>query len=197
MKYFPLFTAAAIACASHSNVQAAGDWLIGGSVIWIENDIDDTVGGLVRVGYNFQSDNQYGFNTDLELEIGYFELPDVFTSGDLVFGGDQEIVPILGNVRVHIPLAGAVGAYVGGGIGYAVVTTDFENAAFGRVKDTNIQYTYTFFAGVSITLSDNAKLIGGYRYQSIDGDDLKKGDRPVFTSNQDYNIFEVGANILF
>ncbi len=196
MKKQLLATLALTAFATPS-IQAEGQWLLGGSALWVENQYDETFGGAFRAGYNWQNDNDLGITTDWELEIGYYELVNEFTSNSVNLRGSQQMLPILSNIRINIPIIGAFGVYGGGGAGVTVVTTNIDQAGIGEIEDQNAEFTWTAFLGVSYDISNQARIFGGYRYQKTAGDDVDKGSDPVRTAESDFNLFEVGLNLYF
>lgn len=192
-----LLTALALSTIVTSTLLAEGQWMLGGSAIWVENQYDETFGGTIRAGYNWQNDNEIGITTDWELEIGYYELVNEFTSNSVNLRGSQQMLPILTNVRINVPIIGAFGFYVGGGAGVTVVTTNIDQPGVGEIEDQNAEITWTGFVGLSVDISDAARVFGGYRYQKTAGDDIDKGSDPVRTAESDFNLFEVGLNVYF
>lgn len=103
-----------------------------------------------------------------ELEVAYFELnPTCATyrgDQDCVSGWDNgkvSAVSIMTNVWKDFRI-GMFSPYVGGGVGVAVFTPDFDNW-----EDAQLAMAAQVGAGVRMTVSDNVTVDAGYRFKGI------------------------------
>jgi opacity protein-like surface antigen len=117
------------------------------------------VGGAI--GFNF-GDNLRG-----ELEVSNIGDTVDCTGKCLVNEADVDVLSILGNVWLDLPIDGTVTPYIGAGVGYADISLDF--GAFGEISDWD--FVYQAGAGVRAEIAQGAYLDFGYRFRVLDDAD--------------------------
>ena len=137
-----------------------------------ELDVDDGLGGIVTLGYNFGG-------TRLELEGGYKENDidslsvGAFGVGGIFLGTDGEVRTLSGmiNLIYDVPVEGKLRPFVLGGVGLANHEIDISRIANTNVafKDDDTVFTYQVGAGLAYEVGESADLLVQYRYMSSGG----------------------------
>lgn len=135
----------------------------------------------------------------IELENGSGDLDDLekalsqnAANGWGNTGYDLDIMPITFNVKLERPLSGNLNAYVGGGLGMALVdlSVDTGPASF---SDDDWVFTGQLFAGLNYNFTPNCEMYGGARWiylddASLGGFDLELDDDFLLEIGVRYNF---------
>lgn len=122
-------------------------------------------GGSVYWGWHLP----YGLRTELELLYRYQSLSDGSILGvSAKAGGYTESFAPMANLYWDIPVRGiGVQPFIGGGLGYGWNEIGLNNIAgtsFPALHNDSWQLAYNFMAGLSVPISDTARLTGMYRW---------------------------------
>ena len=146
------------------NLDAEGTTKATGAKAPFELDVDDGLGGIVTLGYNFGG-------TRLELEGGYKEndIGSVSQRG-IFLGTDGEVRTLSGmiNLIYDVPVEGKLRPFILGGVGLAnheVATSRIGNTNV-TFKDDDTVFTYQIGAGLAYELGESTELLVQYRYMS-------------------------------
>ncbi len=180
-------------------------WMLGG---W-------NVGLFAEVGYT-QKDDSYtgrpyqdngpepansGFDVD-EMGKAMQWLADEYTQSITSIATasyDLDIIPITLNVKFERALSGNLNAYIGGGIGAALVDLDL-NGSRGADSVSFSDSTWVFvgqvFAGLSYNVTPAFEVYGGARWIYMSDADLADGDSATLELGSDC-LIELGARYKF
>lgn len=107
-------------------------------------------------------------------------------------GYDLDIMPITFNVKLERPLTGNLNAYLGGGLGFALVDLSVDNGP-DSFSDDDWVFTGQLFAGLNYNFNESFEMYGGARWIYFDDAGLGGGDLEL----DDDFLFELGARFNF
>lgn len=107
-------------------------------------------------------------------------------------GYDLDIMPITFNVKLERPLSGNLNAYVGGGLGVAMVDLSVDTGP-GSFSDDDWVFTGQVFAGLNYNFTPNCEMYGGARWIYFDDASLGGSDLEL----DDDFLLEIGARYNF
>jgi opacity protein-like surface antigen len=158
---------------------SAGDWYVslfaGG--VWSP----ETTGDYYGWAYDVTTDAGYALGiavgtkvfdalrVEVELSGTSTGISDVYTefNGDYPdFDGSVSALYLLGNAWFDLDVGGGFTPYLGGGVGLASVSVDFNDWSW-NVDGTG--FAYQLGAGVKFDVSDNLAIDLGYRFKSVPG----------------------------
>lgn len=147
-----------------------------------ETEFNSSFFGSVVLGRRFAPANRSGFG--LEVEGFYHALnPEGFSFGGVdidpdvdedvaFFAGDASAFGGLANVVYHVRNDSPIGLRVGGGLGYARVAYDIENA----FDEGDGGLVYQAFAGVDYALTDRMGLNLTGRYMGLSDTEIRNDE---------------------
>lgn len=166
--------------------------------MWVDNNADGTLGGGLRLGWNFAGVGPYFISTDIEVEALYWQI-----DSDVDYGAEEgtaktKNLPVMVNLRVNIPLDDTgIFLYGGGGGGIAYIDVDGTGPSGQSVDDNGAVFTYSFFAGLGVFISDQTSLRAGYRALWLTDDKFNDGSEEVTLNTERNDIFELAFRLDF
>jgi opacity protein-like surface antigen len=139
-------------------------WFVGGTAGYLTEAEEEMY--TLQVGAN--SPWAFGkWSVALYGEAGWTENEDSLAFAPPLPGNDDDdldIIPLTFNAKFEHIITGGLSAYVGGGLGAAYVTADFD-APFGD-SDSADDWVFTaqVFAGLAYHFNDMVELFGGARW---------------------------------
>ena len=137
--------------------------------------------GLAQVGYSFGAPK-------VEFEVGYRTNDIDSISKTTGVGGDMSSLSFMVNGQYEFMQGSKWHPFVGAGIGYARLNGELKTAAFGNADDTDWQFAYQGFGGVSYDLNDNWGLKAQYRYFATLDPEFSSGTTKVETEYANQSI---------
>lgn len=107
-------------------------------------------------------------------------------------GYDLDIMPVTFNVKLERPLTGNLNAYLGGGLGMALVDLSVDNGP-DSFSDDDWVFTGQLFAGLNYNFNESFEMYGGARWIYFDDAALGGGDLEL----DDDFLFELGGRFNF
>jgi len=179
-------------------VQADRDTYIGLRGAWVDNRTDGAPGGFLALGWHFPSDQGYRISTDVEVEIGYWKADDNVSFADGTSKVPVKNVPVLANMRLHVPLADSIfNIYGGGGLGFLYMDVKGNSPTGQRLNSDSITFAYNFFIGLSAEITDDLLLHAGYRGLWQDKKGFSSGDISGSVRTYRNDVFEAGVAFRF
>lgn len=185
-------------------------WFVGGSIGYLVDAEEAMYNAHIGVDTPW---NIGGWNVAIFGEVGYTEIDDRYQDSDyhngtsglatldngfksVMVNTETEIIPITLNVKLERPIAGNLNAYVGAGLGVALVDFSADSSAPGsdyNYSDDDSVFTAQVFAGLTYNFCPAFEMYGGVRWMwfddaKISGCTLDMGD--------DW-LFELGARFNF
>ena len=149
---------------------------------------------------------QYEFEQSVELMPKLppppqsFDLDELETglAGVAALGGgntsyDLSIMPITMNVKLERPLTGNLNAYLGAGLGIALVDLSVNGGVWGPLSDDDWVFVGQLFAGLNYNFNESFEVYGGARWIYYDDADINQA---TFEVDDDF-LFELGARFNF
>ena len=166
--------------------------------MWVDNNTDGTLGGGVRVGWKFQGPEPYYISTDVEFEATYWQIDNGVKYGFENGTAKTKNLPMMVNMRVNIPLSNTgLFLYGGGGAGISYIDIKGTSPLGQSVDDSGAVFTYAFFAGIGVDLTERANLRAGYRSLWLSDDTFNDGSVDVKMDTERNDIFELSVRIEF
>jgi len=131
-----------------------------------------------------------GFSGDLD-ELGN-ALSQNAANGYGNTGYDLDIMPLTFNAKLERPLSGNLNAYVGAGLGLALVDMSVANGPAG-FSDDDWVFTGQVFGGLNYNFTPNCEMYGGVRWIYFEDADVG----PISLELDDDFLFEIGARYNF
>jgi len=171
---------------------------VGVSGNWVDNNTDGALGGALRVGWNFAGVAPYFLSTDVEVEASFWELDSEVSYGVEKGTAQTKNLPVMVNLRVNAPLSDTgLLLYGGGGAGISYIDIQGSGPQGQSVNDTGAVFTYAFFAGIGVYVTERVTLRAGYRSLWITDDTFNDGGVEVKLSTERNDIFELSARLDF
>ncbi len=165
---------------------------------WVDNNTDGTLGGGLRLGWNFQGGGPYFISTDVEFEAMYWKVDSEVKYGSVRGTAETENVPMMVNLRVNFPLADTgLFLYGGGGAGVSYLAIKGTGPAGQSVDDSGAIFTYAFFAGLGVDLSERVSLRAGYRALWLTDETFNDGSVKVSLATERNDMFELALRLGF
>lgn len=126
-------------------------------------------GFRVGVGYTFPAP---GSPVALTLELEYFFQYAEFDSisspnGSLSAGGNNFSNSFMGNLILDFDIVGGFGLYVGGGVGFTIVSVDLDDIgglSVPLVRDEDTKFAWQFLGGLKYVIDEHWVVYLGGRY---------------------------------
>lgn len=169
---------------------------VGISGMWVDNNTDGTIGGALRLGWNFEGVAPYFISTDVEVEASYWDVDSQVRYGNENGNAKTKNLPMMVNLRVNIPLSNTgLLIYGGGGAGISYIDIKGTSALGQSVDDSGAVFTYAFFVGIGAEISDRATIRAGYRSLWLEDDSFNDGSVKVSMSTERNDIFELSFRL--
>jgi opacity protein-like surface antigen len=129
-----------------------------GNGLFLNGGLGATMGGQVDLGVQI---SWYHHDTDGETFVREYDLPDG-THVRQVIATDRintDLVPVMGTLRVRIPVSSNLEPYVGGGIGWEFLTVEGTDA-LGDFQNDYDGFGAQLYGGLNLNVSPNAGLYG-------------------------------------
>jgi opacity protein-like surface antigen len=111
---------------------------------------------------------------------------------------DLDIIPITLNVKFERALSGNLNAYIGGGIGAALVDLDIStNTQFGSASDSDWVFVGQVFGGLSYNVTPAFEVYGGVRWIYMSDADLSGFNNSATLELGSDCLIELGARYKF
>jgi|GEM_PF-668252 len=193
MKKLVISTLAALAVATSASaayISASVGYLV---------DAEEAV-FAVRGGIPFkvtESEKLGSLEHNAELEVGYLEQSETFSTGWASASLKFETIPVYVNYRASLR-KGRWEPYAGAGLGFARVKGKASVSGFGSISDTDTAFAFQAFVGIQDNLSDHSALRFGARYVWRDGVDFTSGGTTLARdSSSDDVVLEAGYSFRF
>lgn len=174
------------------------DTYIGIRGAWIDNRTDSAPGGFAALGWHFPSDKGYRISTDVEVETGYWKADDNFSFASGNSRVSVKNVPVLANMRLHVPLGDSIfNIHGGGGLGFLYMDVKGNSPIGQRLNSDSITFAYNFFVGLSAVLTDDLVVHAGYRGLWQEKKGFSSGDVSGSVRTYRNDVFEAGVAFRF
>ena len=163
---------------------------------WVDNNTDGTLGGALRLGWNFAGVAPYYISTDVEVEASYWQVDSEVSYGGQKGKAKTKNLPAMVNLRVNVPLSDTgLFLYGGGGAGVSYIDISGTGPQGQSVNDTGAVFTYGFSAGIGVHVNDRVSIRAGYRSLWLTDDSFNDGDVEVKLSTERNDIFELAVRL--
>jgi len=190
MKKLVISTLAALAVAASASaayISASVGYLV---------DAEEAVFAL-RGGIPFKTTETEKLGTlehNAELEVGYLEQSESFSTGWASANLKFETIPVYLNYRLELKKEGWA-PYAGAGLGFTRVKGKASISGVGSISDTDTSFAFQVSLGINYNFTESSALRLGARYVWHDGVDLGSG--LVRDSSSDDVVLEAGYSFRF
>jgi OmpA-OmpF porin, OOP family len=143
---------------------------------------------------------RYGdFRVEGEIMYDRNDVKDIrFSGGGGNMSGYYDLWGATVNLFYDVPTGVRIRPYVGAGLGGALFTAhDITLAGFPPTQGSNRLFTYKLMAGVSYALRDSWRLLLGYRFMGLNGQDYETGGTPLHGDPIRTHAVQVGVQFHF
>ena len=207
-----LVCATSLLCLA-SLAHADEGWYVSGQAgasILTSSELDDPTGFLAAIGTELDFDVGYGLSGAVgyhwglfrvEGEINYaesdideFEVVGIGVSGS----GDVNSLGFMANAFKDFEISDGWQVYLGGGIGYAIVSIDHATVAeIPLANDDDSVFAYQLGTGIGYQMSPAMALSLNYRYFATLDPEFNAVDGSPFEAEYDSHVIRLGVRINF